>query len=80
MWILILLYATLFISSYLLMSLRRKILKLTYGPLECDPTLIVSFVAPPAGILLSIGDLLAVSLGLREPGYYFNGERCNEPK
>lgn len=80
-WVcLIILYVILFFASYILMSLRRKTLKLTYGRYECDPTMLVSLAAPPIGIIFATADLIAFHLGLREPGYYFNGERCSTPR
>lgn len=80
-WVcLITLYVILFFVSYILMSLRRKTLHLTYGRYECDPTMMVSLGAPPIGIIFATADLIAFHLGLREPGYYFNGERCTTPQ
>lgn len=78
--LIVVLYIILFFTSYLLMSLRRKVLNLTYGPMDCDPTLFLSAACPPFGILFALADLLAYSLGLRQPGYYFNGERCRTPR
>lgn len=74
------LYAMLFFASYLCMSLRRKTLYLTYGRYECDPTLLVSVVCPMFGIIFALADIAAYKMGLREPGYYFNGDKCTIPQ
>lgn len=76
----VVLYVILFFAAYLLMSLRRKVLQLTYGPYDCDPTLLLSSCLPPFAIVFALADLAAYSLGLRAPGYYFNGERCKTPR
>lgn len=73
-------WVILFFASYLLMSLRRKTLHLTYGHLDCDPTLLVSLVIPPIGIIFASAEIIAYHMGLREPGYYFNGSRCSVPR
>lgn len=73
----VLLWGVLFFASYLLMCLRRKTLQLTYGRYDCDPTLLVSMAVPPIGILFALADIAAFKMGLRQPGYYFNGEKCN---
>lgn len=80
MWVFILLYTALFFGSYLLMSLRRKVLHLTYGHCDCDPTMAVSFIVPAIGIIFATAELAAYKLGLRAPGYYFSGERCTMPR
>ena len=79
MWLTIILsWVLLFLPCYLLMCLRRKALELTYDRYDCDPTLIVSLLVPPIGIIFAVADLAAFSMGLREKGTYFNGTRCGQ--
>lgn len=61
-------WAVLFIASYLMMCWRVKLLHLVYDATDTNPTLIVSLVVPPIGIVFALADIVAFKLGLRKPG------------
>ena len=63
-----LIWAVLFTASYLTMCWRAKLLHLVYDASDFNPTLIVSLIVPPIGIIFALADIAAFKLGLRKSG------------
>ena len=61
--IFIILYAMLFCGSYFAMSWRRHVRQIKYGDFDWDPTLVVSILIPPFGIIYALCDVAIHKLG-----------------
>lgn len=61
-------FGVLFPISYLLMLAREKIGGIVYDRVDFRPTLFVSLIAPPIGIVFALAEIAAFKLGLKQKG------------
>lgn len=61
-------FGVLFPTSYLLMLAREKVGGIVYDGCDFRPTLFVSLLAPPIGIVFALAEIAAFKLGLKDEG------------
>lgn len=66
----ILWFGVLFPISYLCMLWREKVGEIIYDRRDFRPTLFVSLLAPPIGIVFALAEVAAFKMGLKQKGDY----------